>query len=809
MKKFFGLILAALVFAVLMFVFVSADASGEMYHVYTNPSTGGSSVIVNNSWEYVDSEKTLYIRSLTDGYNECGRTSYASDGAWSDYASVIEHVVLVGNFNKITGGSFSGYKALKTFTISTNTQQYDGSCFDGCTNLESITIKGNHHIKGYADLRNIVTMNSNKQFLGTKLDTFNLGDGVDIKAPDPLNHFPEGSNIYVYKSSTNFELLSESGLFNVMDGTPVSYEIHFGDNVYNMTYEFDSQIFRSLDGSGVALFLDSSFKVPYIGENITDGQVLYAKPIISTLGAMVRIEDYQGLRAIFSLDAELAENFGGLEIKEYGCLAKTKGFLDRDIYYGQEGIYNVKVYSEGEFVGKVLEYTPDEVKFAYTAVGFEDDEGKINISNAEKDLIFRGYIIFVDSEGQEHICYTNEMIYDLVTACKKTIAADSESSVLTSEQVDFVRNCIDMGAVSNYIYTKEEALALLAEVYNDEEHYIPAQHLDAGRNSLVNYLEVAEIESGTLPALVSFDFINLIPYEENDERLIQSIKDYIEMGGLVSFSYHMENPTGNYTDQGLCRGELGGEADWEALVTPGTALNERFNEILDEAAIVLKALDREGYPILWRPLHEMNGDWFWWCTIQGWSAETEYVISQETFKALWIYIYEYFTEDWGMENLIWVYSPSPSTSTTVSTASTLPVMYCYPGDEYCDIVGGDWYVGRDTSVSDNIAYNYNIGVAYEQLMETPKPVALTEFGPSSSNLKAGVGEKQEDYFSCRDQLDLILKMKEDGYKLTYVLNWSGWISMQNLGYMDEIMQHESALDIFEIKDMFDVKYRNR
>ena len=135
-------------------------------------------------------------------------------------------------------------------------------------------------------------------------------------------------------------------------------------------------------------------------------------------------------------------------------------------------------------------------------------------------------------------------------------------------------------------------------------------------------------------------------------------------------------------------------------------------------------------------------------------------------------------------------------------------MYCYPGDEYCDIVGGDWYIGRDTTVEDEIAYNYNIGVAYSQLMQVGKPVALTEFGPSSSTLRAPANEKQEDYFSCRDQLDILNRMKDDGYKLTYVLNWSGWISIQNLGYMDEIMQHESALDLFELKTLFDLKYLN-
>lgn len=810
MKKFLGLILAVFFLVAFAFVFVSADDSGEIYYVYTNPSSGNSSVIVNNTWEYVESEKTLYLRSLADGYNETGKPSYSSDGAWKEYASVIEHVVLIGNFNKVTGGSFADYKALKTFTVSENTQQYDGECFKGCENLESVTVRGNQHVKGYADLRGIVTMNGSKQFMGTKLNTFNLGDGVDIKKPDPLDHFPEGSTVYVYESSENYTFFSENG-FDVKDGTPIPYEIHFGENVYEMKYEYvPFGTFMTLEGSGVILFLDKNFNEPYLGGVVTEGQVLYAKSVISMLGAMVRVEDHQGLRAIFSVDRKTVENIYGFSLKEYGCLAKVKDIFSRDVYYGQPDTYNVKVYSDGEFVGKLLEYGFDNVSFAYTAVGFEKG-GTVDTERAEQDFIFRGYIIFTDENGNDYICYTDVEVFDLVTVCEKTLSANEESgnSILSSSAVNFVGASLKAGAVPNYIYTKEEALELLADVYNDADHYIPAQHLGAGRASLVTYLEVAKDASGTYPAMVAFDMEHMTTYDSGKKEMVETLKEYIQMGGIVSFSYHMENPTGNYTDQGLCRGELGGEANWQKLITRGTDLNEKFNEILDKAAVVLKDFDKEGYPVLWRPLHEMNGDWFWWCAIQGWSAQTEIAISEEVFRSLWIYVYEYFTEDWGMENLIWVYSPSPSTKTTVDVSSTLPVMYCYPGDEYCDIVGGDWYIGRDTTVEDEIAYNYNIGVAYSQLMQVGKPVALTEFGPSSSTLRAPANEKQEDYFSCRDQLDILNRMKDDGYKLTYVLNWSGWISMQNLGYMDEIMQHESALDLFEIKPLFDVKYKNR
>ena len=87
-----------------------------------------------------------------------------------------------------------------------------------------------------------------------------------------------------------------------------------------------------------------------------------------------------------------------------------------------------------------------------------------------------------------------------------------------------------------------------------------------------------------------------------------------------------------------------------------------------------------------------------------------------------------------------------------------------------------------------------------------KPAALTEFGPSSA-LKAAPGQAQSEVFSCEDQLALIKRMMDDGLKLVYSLNWSGHNAMLNLGKMDVIMNDETALDIFEVKDIFDSLFK--
>ena len=43
-------------------------------------------------------------------------------------------------------------------------------------------------------------------------------------------------------------------------------------------------------------------------------------------------------------------------------------------------------------------------------------------------------------------------------------------------------------------------------------------------------------------------------------------------------------------------------------------------------------------------------------------------------------------------------------------------MYCYPGDEYCDMVGIDWYTNGDFEIVDNDFYY--------RLMETGKVTNL-------------------------------------------------------------------------------------
>lgn len=109
-------------------------------------------------------------------------------------------------------------------------------------------------------------------------------------------------------------------------------------------------------------------------------------------------------------------------------------------------------------------------------------------------------------------------------------------------------------------------------------------------------------------------------------------------------------------------------------------------------------MQEAGVPILWRPLHEASGGWFWW------GAE-----GAETYKKLYIMLYDMLTNEYGLNNLIWLWNGQDGD--------------WYPGDEYVDIVGIDIYAGERAYSSQSEAFLQN--VAYGN---AKKLVVLSENG---------------------------------------------------------------------------------
>lgn len=111
------------------------------------------------------------------------------------------------------------------------------------------------------------------------------------------------------------------------------------------------------------------------------------------------------------------------------------------------------------------------------------------------------------------------------------------------------------------------------------------------------------------------------------------------------------------------------------IVTPGTAEHQQAIAEMNAAADKLQVFEDAGVPILWRPLHEIDGGWFWWTDKEN----------PENTAQLWRMMYDHFTQKRKLDNLIWVYSAGVGKKTLEFRKA------CYPGDAYVDISGIDIY----------------------------------------------------------------------------------------------------------------------
>ena len=84
-------------------------------------------------------------------------------------------------------------------------------------------------------------------------------------------------------------------------------------------------------------------------------------------------------------------------------------------------------------------------------------------------------------------------------------------------------------------------------------------------------------------------------------------------------------------------------ANWDVMLTEGTAEYNSMISGMDKAAKALLELKEKNIPVLWRPFHEFDGHWFWWS--KG---------GADTFRQMWIIMYQRYTEYWKLDNLIWV-----------------------------------------------------------------------------------------------------------------------------------------------------------
>lgn len=183
-------------------------------------------------------------------------------------------------------------------------------------------------------------------------------------------------------------------------------------------------------------------------------------------------------------------------------------------------------------------------------------------------------------------------------------------------------------------------------------------------------------------------------------------------GFIITIMWHAVNPTMDEPVEfrdGI-QSEISDE-QWQQLITSGTQLHERWKSQVDVIAWFLKQLRYAKVPVIWRPYHEMNGDWFWWGKKTG---DTGY-------KKLYQMLFDRLVNFHKLNNLIWVYNTNE-----FKPGVDRHEVY-YPGDNFVDILATDVY----TQGFDKENYDQMVKLA------RTKPIALGEVGipPASDKIK--------------------------------------------------------------------------
>lgn len=335
---------------------------------------------------------------------------------------------------------------------------------------------------------------------------------------------------------------------------------------------------------------------------------------------------------------------------------------------------------------------------------FENDRSycqiKINVpSDGIYDIVIRSMgiggskenDIYTDGKKVGTFTSENNIFSDYTVSAVSLTKGDHNIRIITSwGWIELDKITVKTGAkISNSTYNVTSSLVNKNSTANTKKLYsflkdsygkyvITGQQCDGGING--NEFKAIKNLTGDYPALLGLDMMDYTPSRTAfgaSSSAVEKAIEFANKGGIVTFCWHWNAPTeylnstANSSD-----GWWGGFYTQSSKFDIAKVMNgqdAKGKKLLDrdikEIAKQLKRLEKAGVPVIWRPLHEASGGWFWW------GAK-----GSDAYKKLWKYLYKELTNTYGCNNLIWVYNGQSAD--------------WYPGDEYVDIVGEDIYPGN-------------------------------------------------------------------------------------------------------------------
>jgi len=283
----------------------------------------------------------------------------------------------------------------------------------------------------------------------------------------------------------------------------------------------------------------------------------------------------------------------------------------------------------------------------------------------------------------------------------RTVQSQSElpsDKKATKETVNLYRNLKKL-LNKGIMFGHQDDLA-----YGVEWKYIPGKS------------DVKEV-TGDYPAVYGFELgrleldhavnIDSVPFD----KMKGYIREVYDRGGVITLSWHLNNP-------------LTGKTAWDPApgtvqsILPGGEKNELYKSWLDKVAAFMLSLqgkNGELIPVIFRPFHELNGNWFWW---------GEKYCTPEEYKQAYQFTVSYLRDTKGVHNLLYAYN-------TDRFGSKEEYLKKYPGDKWADVLGFDIYQRQKGEAADAqfVKDADRMLTALEKIArQTNKIPALTEFG---------------------------------------------------------------------------------
>ena len=470
-----------------------------------------------------------------------------------------------------------------------------------------------------------------------------------------------------------------------------------------------------------------------------------------------------------------------------------------------------KIYTKQANVAygkKVQEYLAND-KIGYTldiTDVMEQGQGNHYLIIEKSELVSHRYGVYVDGDNLVIRATNNSIDEAIEYFCSNYLFSfDTRNVNITENKV------LTTGAT--VVYTKEQLQSVLTTVYNDPNKIFIGEEASA-KATVKPLIEKFEKATGEKPGLVGFDLYHLGDFgDEMWSEMICEMVNYASNGGIITLSCHWYNPSGvgltagsDETHRG-CLGEGTTKAECEQafkdLVTPGTEYNIKWMEEVDRCARFMKALQDSGVPVLWRPFLEMNGNWFWWCVIQnkGSLNSESILVDASAITNMWKYLYNYYTNEMGITDILWVYAPNVNTNFAGINGTSEKTMVCYPGNDYVDIASVDWYTNEKVT-SDTSHLDIRDNNSYTDMMATGKVGGLAEFG-FGSVIRYDNPEHHERFANCTDLLKIIKQCSSEGMKFAYTMTWQGNCSVAYYGKGVEYMADPMTMGLSEVKQLFD------